>query len=86
MTRLAFLLRDLAGGGVERNTLRLARSFLTHGIAVDLLLERIDGPLVDSVPKGARLVKLESGPVWRAKLLATRASASPRVAIVPSRS
>ncbi len=73
MPRLAFLLRDLVGGGVERNTLRLARSFLARGAAVDLLLERIDGPLVDLVPNGARLVELEVGPIWRAKLLAARA-------------
>lgn len=73
MTGLAFLLRDLAGGGVERNTLRLARSFLARGISVDLLLERIEGPLVDSVPQGVRLVELGVGPLWRAKLLAMRA-------------
>ncbi len=58
MSRLAFLLSSLAGGGVERTTLTLAGALLERGHEVDLFVCRAEGPLRDEVPEAARLIPL----------------------------
>ena len=75
--RIAILLPDLRGGGVERMRLHLAEQFLQQGHSVTFWLLRADGPLIDRVPDGAAVVDLKSprlrtasGPVaerWRAE-------------------
>ena len=50
--RLAVLLLALTGGGVVHTTLRLAREFTARGLAVDLLVCRLQGELHDAVPAG----------------------------------
>src|SRR5947209_14869861 len=67
--RLAFLVDDLKGGGVQRMTLVLVREFLRRGHAVDLLACRPEGALRVAVPDGARLVPLRRGERRRARLL-----------------
>lgn len=57
--RVAFLLDDLEGGGVQRMTLVLAREFLRHGHPVDVLACRAQGSFRSLVPHGARLIELE---------------------------
>src|SRR3954452_25044841 len=71
--RVALLLPSLAGGGVERSTLALARGLLERGAAVDLLLGRAEGPLRDAVPAGVRVVPLRAAPGWQGRLGALRA-------------
>jgi glycosyltransferase involved in cell wall biosynthesis len=71
--RFALLLPDLAGGGVERTTLALAGGLLERGVAVDLLLCRVEGPLLAAVPPGVRLVPLDRVPGWQGRLEALRA-------------
>jgi glycosyltransferase involved in cell wall biosynthesis len=71
--KIAFLLPDFAGGGAERNTLRLARRLLERGHPVDLIVHRPDGPLRAEVPAAAAIVPLAGGSPWHAKLLAVRA-------------
>lgn len=71
--RLALLLPDLAGGGVERNTLALAAGFLERGLAVDLLVLRAEGPLLDEVPSGVRLLPLAAAGDWQGRVAALRA-------------
>lgn len=56
--RIAIVLPSLAGGGVERVVLSLARGFLAGGHAVDIVLRRARGELLGHVPGGARLVNL----------------------------
>lgn len=58
--RVAILLPDLRGGGVEKMRLVLAREFLGRGIAVDFVLGRGNGELLDRVPPGARLFDLKA--------------------------
>jgi glycosyltransferase involved in cell wall biosynthesis len=72
-SRVALLLPDLAGGGVERSTLSLACGLLGRGVAIDLVLCRVRGPLLEEVPEGVRVVPLAPVPAWRARLLALRA-------------
>lgn len=58
MARIAFFLPDLGGGGTERLTLELVRLCLGRGHAVDLVLMRSRGELLQLVPDGARIVEL----------------------------
>lgn len=58
MARIALLLPSLEAGGAERVTLTLAAELLRLGDAVDLLVLRPEGALLDAVPAGARLVVL----------------------------
>ncbi|MFB4205561.1 Glycosyltransferase Gtf1 [wastewater metagenome] len=67
---LALLLPSLAAGGVGRMTLNLAAGFVARGLRVDLVLCRPEGPYMDAIPDGVRLVTLqrESGPAARLRL------------------
>jgi len=53
--------------------LHLVRSFLEQGRSVDLLLCRAEGPLLDKVPKAARLVTLKPTSSFRGRLMAALA-------------
>ncbi len=54
---------SLAGGGVERNILRLARSLIERGHRVDLVIPRFAGDYLAAIPGGMR--------VWRARIPGT---------------
>jgi len=71
--RIAILLPSLAGGGAERSMLHLARSFTEQGREVDLLLFRLKGAYMNSVPESVRVVGLEAGTSPGGRLLAARA-------------
>src|SRR5712675_137443 len=47
---VAIYLHDLAGGGVERQSLIIAEEFRRHGADVTLVLHRLRGQLLDQVP------------------------------------
>ena len=57
---VAIYLHDLAGGGVERQSLIIANEFQRHGAEVTLVLHRLRGQLLDHVPAGLRIVDLNS--------------------------
>lgn len=57
---VAIYLHDLAGGGVERQSLIIADEFRRHGADVTLVLHRLRGQLLDQVPAGLRIVDLNS--------------------------
>ena len=57
---VAIYLHDLAGGGVERQSLIIAEEFRRHGADVTLVLHRLRGQLLDQVPQGLRIVDLNS--------------------------
>lgn len=61
MARIALLLPNLVAGGAERVTLTLAAELLGRGDSVDIVVLQADGPLVDALPDGARLVVLHAG-------------------------
>ena len=58
--RIAIVLPNLAGGGVERVRLLLAEQFLAQGYAVDFVLAQARGELIEEVPKGSRIVSLDA--------------------------
>lgn len=57
---VAIYLHDLAGGGVERQSLIIAEEFRRHGADVTLVLHQLRGQLLDQVPPGLRVVDLNS--------------------------
>ncbi len=59
--RIAFLLDNVEGGGVQRMTLVLAGAFARHGYQTDVLVCRNQGELAALVPEGVRLLALGSG-------------------------
>ena len=68
-TRIALLLPDLTGGGVERTAVSLAQGLLDRGIAVDLVLCRVRGPLLAEIPSAARVMPLRRSPMILGRLL-----------------
>ena len=71
--RIAILLDDLSGGGVERTMLTLAGGFVKHGHAVDVVLGSRTGSLEGELPAGARVIVLDARPGWLARLAILRA-------------
>jgi len=59
--RIAFLLDNLEGGGVQRMTLALAGEFARHGYDTDLLACQNKGELVQAVPPRVRLFSPDPG-------------------------
>ncbi|MFN0191989.1 MAG: glycosyltransferase [Aestuariivirga sp.] len=59
--RIAIFLFSLAGGGAERIMLQLASALARRGLVVDLLLVRKEGPYLDQVPPGIRIIDLAAG-------------------------
>ncbi|HIK27001.1 MAG: glycosyltransferase [Oscillatoriaceae bacterium SKW80] len=60
MSRVAFFLTALVGGGAEKIMLYLARGLVEQGIAVDLVLAKAVGPYLSEIPAGVELVDLKS--------------------------
>jgi len=56
--KIAFFLPDLAGGGAERVCVNLAAGFIKRGLAVDIVLAKADGPLLETVPPEADMIDL----------------------------
>lgn len=51
--RLAVILPSLAGGGLEKVQLSLIREWVKQGIEVDLVVSRLQGPLISMIPAEA---------------------------------
>lgn len=58
--RLAIFRRDLMGGGAERVLINLANCFVAHGLEIDFVLCRAEGPLLKFVPPQARIIDLKA--------------------------
>ncbi|MEO6801968.1 MAG: glycosyltransferase [Granulicella sp.] len=59
--RIAIYLHTLFNGGIERVMFNLIQGFLDQGIAVDLVLNRLDySPFEKIIPEETRVVKLEA--------------------------
>ena len=65
--RIAIVMHGFTGGGMERSMLRLGEGFLARGYAVDFLVGKIHGELVDDVPREARVVELDKASVHGAR-------------------
>ncbi|MGV7227613.1 MAG: glycosyltransferase [Nitrospirales bacterium] len=70
---LALFIPSLAGGGVAKFILNLAKSFASRGHKIDLLLCRVAGPYLDQIPAGVTIVQLQASSGWRGRLSALAA-------------
>jgi glycosyltransferase involved in cell wall biosynthesis len=59
--RVALYHPSLIHGGIQRVFVNLARGFLEHGLAVDMVQAASEGNFRDQVPAGVRLVDLNAG-------------------------
>jgi glycosyltransferase involved in cell wall biosynthesis len=59
MSRLAFYIHSMHGGGAERVSALVASGFARRGYAVDLVLNRAEGPHMTFVTKDVRVVSLD---------------------------
>lgn len=66
--RLAFLLPNLGGGGVQRNALITASALRSRGYQVELVLCSEKGPLSQKIPDAITRTILERTPGWRGRL------------------
>lgn len=53
-------MNSLAGGGMERAMLNLAKHYVDQGLSVDVLVASVKGPLMTEVPKSINLINLKS--------------------------
>jgi len=58
--RFAFFLPGLYEGGAERITLNLISGISARGYLVDLVLARAEGPYMEQIPDGVRLIDLKA--------------------------
>lgn len=56
--KVGVFMQDLAGGGAERIMVQLAGGIAKHGVHVDLVLVRSEGPYLSAVPSEVRIVEL----------------------------
>lgn len=71
--RLAFLLPNLGGGGVQKNTLTIAKGLVALGFPVDVVICSDQGPLRCQVPEHINLVRLDADRLWTSRFKALAA-------------
>ena len=64
--RIAFFLPTLAGGGAERVALNLLEGMLERDVLLDLVVADTEGPYLEQVSAGVKLVNLGTGRVMKA--------------------
>ncbi|MES1940367.1 glycosyltransferase [Salinisphaera sp. T5B8] len=79
---IAFFLPALAGGGVEKNFLRLAGAFVAEGYAVDLVLTRAGGDYENAVPAGVTVHWLQPSGVLNSRWTVARNARVPLAALL----
>src|ERR1700741_1635210 len=57
--RIAIVLPDLRIGGAERISVTLAEELVAQAFAIDMVLLRAEGALLETVPDGARIIALQ---------------------------
>ena len=77
-------LPSLRGGGAERVMLNLARGFAEKGHVVDLVLAKAEGPYLNEVPEGIRVVDLNASRVLKSLPGLTRYLRKERPAVLLS--
>ncbi len=61
--KIAFFLPSLAGGGAERVVVNLLKGMSAQGISLDLVVATTEGPYLEQVPAGVRVINLATGRV-----------------------
>ncbi len=71
---IAIYIKDLEGGGVQRQRLNLAKAFASRGRRVDIVVGCASGSLASEVPDGVGLWELAPVSRWRARWSVINAS------------
>jgi len=58
ISHVALFVPSLAGGGAERVMVNIAKGLINHGIMVDIVLAKAEGPYLSEVPNKARVFNL----------------------------
>jgi glycosyltransferase involved in cell wall biosynthesis len=66
MKPVAFFLPNLAGGGAEKVAINLLKGLLQQSVCLDLVLASADGPFMNRIPEGVRVIDLAAGRVSKA--------------------
>lgn len=69
MAHIAFFMRDLDGGGIQKIFLQLASALQQKGHRIDLLVCEDVGAFKHLVPAGIKLITLKKRAIWQAQLL-----------------
>ncbi|QEL10247.1 glycosyltransferase [Kushneria phosphatilytica] len=73
MKHIALYLPSLAGGGMERSLLNLGEGMLAMGYQVDIVVNRLRGEYLSSLPSGLNVLELNAGNIAGSFILALRA-------------
>lgn len=65
MTDIAFILVGASGGGAERAMIGVANELARAGLSIDMVLVRKEGPFLDEIDAGVRIVDLKAHKVRR---------------------
>jgi len=63
--KISLFLPSLRGGGAERVMLTLSQGFAQRGFAVDVVLAKAEGPYLQQVPVGVRIIDLKASRVLK---------------------
>jgi glycosyltransferase involved in cell wall biosynthesis len=68
MKPIAFFIPTLHGGGAEKVVINLLKGMTTKNLALDLdlVIANAEGPYLNQIPKGVRIIELNSGRVIKA--------------------
>lgn len=66
MRKVAFFIPTLNFGGIEANTIRLAKAFIKQGYDVDLLVVRLEGDYIERLPSEINVIDLSCAKVYKA--------------------
>jgi glycosyltransferase involved in cell wall biosynthesis len=70
--KIAFFIRNLDGGGAQKVILNLIKGLVKLGIVPDLVLTQVNGPFLHLIPKGVRIINLNSKQVLPATIPLSR--------------
>ncbi|MBW4506561.1 MAG: glycosyltransferase [Scytonematopsis contorta HA4267-MV1] len=70
--KIAFFIRNLDGGGAQKVIINLIKGLVKQGIVPDLVLTKIEGPFLNLIPKGVRIINLNSKQILPATIPLSR--------------
>ena len=79
---LAIFIPSLAGGGVARVMLHLAKAFVVQKHKVDIVVCQTTGPYLSTIQPPLRVVALKSSPQWQGRIRALWADPKGRIALL----
>ena len=60
LKRIAFIIPDIDGGGLQRVAINLLKGLVVKGIPLDLVVAKAEGQFLNDIPSGVRVIDLET--------------------------